>query len=186
MEEKAKKEYFTKILLFILFGLYWIFNILSWITSDGNVKFISIIIKIFMFMPFTIVIAFQKYRYSILFVLIYSIYIILMSFMSFIQGFPEDEKGVLIEQIGSGFSLTLGIFMLITSIRLMRNKENKFKYLLLILMCIVVTVTIIQLVVAKELLIKDIFNSISSMILLLMISIFYAFFPKIEIKIFNY
>ena len=42
-------------------------------------------------------------------------------------------------------------------------------YLLLILMCIVVTVTIIQLVVAKELLIKDIFNSISSMILLLMI-----------------
>ena len=102
MEEKAKKENFTKILLFILFGLYWIFNILSWITSDGNVKFISIIIKIFMFMPFTIVIAFQKYRYSILFVLIYSIYIILMSFMSFIQGFPEDEKGVLIKSTYCG------------------------------------------------------------------------------------
>lgn len=185
MEEKTKKEKLIKISLVILFGLYWIFNILSWFTGTDKAKVITITIKLLMFMPFTLVIAMQKYKYSILFILIYSIYIILMSFMSFVKGFPEDEKGVLIEQIGSGFSLILGIFMLITSIKLMRNKENKFKYLLLILMGIIVVVTIIQLVITKGLLLKDIFSSISSMILLLMISVFYSFFPKIEIKIFN-
>ena len=185
MEEKTKKEKIIKTIILILFGLYWLFNILSWVTSNGGVKAISIIIKIFMFLPFTIVIAMQNYKYSVLFILIYSLYIILMSFMSFVQGFPEDDKGILIEQLGSGFSLILGIFLFISTIKLMRNKENKFSYLLLILMSFVIVITIIQMGSTEDLSLKDIFNSISSMILLLMITIFYAFFPKIEVKIFN-
>lgn len=173
----------SKIIAIVLFFLYWIVIILSWITKI-DVKVISIIIKIFMYLPFTLSLGLHKHRYGVLFVLIYSLYLTFINFISFVFELTNISEGFSISIIGSLCSFLFGFITLITTINLLRNKENKYKYILIILEFVTIIISIIQIIITNDS-VNIVFSSLGSIVLLALIGNFYFFFPKIELKIFK-
>lgn len=182
---KNKKKTIEKIVniaLFILCILYWICYIIK--CATGDIKLASIIIWTLMNLPFTILIGIHNYRFGVLFVLVYSIFIFLTNTTALLQQFQEGGTRDILAITGIIASILYGIFMIITSVRLMRNKENKYKYIIAILMTVAIVIKII-ISMTRYIDFSTLMGDIASIMLLLMQGIFYIFFPDICLKIFK-
>lgn len=183
MNEKmfTKKELIIKLSLFVLFICYWIFTIIDFVKSDA--RFMSVLLKVFILLPLTFVIGLSIYRYGPLFLLVYSVYICLISGIAFFDEFRRERANVL-EIISTLLSCLFGLNMIITSIRLLRNKDNIYRYLIMLFGITIFILNIITFFVFRENG-DSIISLIASNILLLMQIIFYVNFPKLELSIFE-
>ncbi len=186
-KEKALEKGIVKLVLIALFFAYWLFTILYWLNSEDEIRFISILLKIFIYLPITVVIGFSIYRFGPIFILVYSIYITLISILGFISNILNSEGVMVISYLSSFFSCIFGLIFLVNSIKIMTNRQERFEIQITLIIPILIIINIIEICLfyANDVEAVNIFSFIASQILVLSQGIFYVFFPNEEVKLFR-
>lgn len=187
LKEKALEKGIIKIILVALFIIYWLLTILYWINSGNEIKTISILLKLFIYLPLTIVIGFSSYRFGPVFILAYSIYITLISFLGFISNILNGDGIMIISYFSSFLSVLFGLVFLVNSIKILTNKKEKYEVQIGIIIILLIIVNIIEVYLYKINNIEsvNVFSFISSQILIILQGVFYIFFPNTEVKLFK-
>lgn len=186
-KEKALEKGIIKLVLVALFFAYWLFTILYWISSKDEMHFVSILLKVFIYLPLTVIIGFSIYRFGPVFILAYSIYITLISILGFISNILNSEGVMVISYFSSFFSCIFGLLFLVNSIKIMTSKKEKFELQITLIIPILIIINIIEICLYKANNIEsvNIFSFIASQVLMLSQGIFYVFFPNEEVKLFK-
>lgn len=172
----------------ISFVVYWLVMILTIIFESIEKKGVAtalLFTQIIVYLPLTICVCFKKSIPGTLILLVYSIFNILFGGISLMSSIMVDEF-VLINLLSSISLLVNSIFMFNLSISALRKRAKPANILLYILAPIYIVLNIISFFLFEEKdLLLDILSLLTTIILAVIVSIFYKMVEDEEIVIFK-
>lgn len=188
MKEK-NIELTKKIIMFVLFGAYWLFVLLQFVTGEmvNKEKTLFILLQIIIFLPMTICVTFRFDVFAIFMLIVYEIVIAFTGLYASISYFKVNDY--IFESIISLIQVALAIVSEICLIRYIANKEvkNVMKLIVFGLGLVRAVLTILGFLKSTNIATSanDVYTFINTTLIVILLYMYVAMFPKKEIKIFK-
>lgn len=187
MKKLLENIVFKKIVLGVIFLLYWVFTIVDLFTggySDSE-KVAYLVFQIVVFLPFTFCLVKSFGPISIFLLIIYQVLMIVTGFISIFMAVINFDSTYIFEMILGLAKMTLGIICITKLVSLLRNKEEKLSTAVVILSLIVVVLSVLSFIFSQEVESKKVFELIANCLLTIQIGVYISLFPKMEIHVFK-
>lgn len=182
-----KKDMIKKLVLGVLFILYWVFTILD--LCNGNYtdqeKKSNLIFQLMIYLPLTLCLVVSFGPMGILLLIIYQLLNTLVGFFSSFSVIMNLKKEYIVDLILGAFQIALGIICIIKLIALLRNQEKNLKLPIIILSIIVIILSILSFASSTEIEKLGIYQLLGNNILVMQVCLYVVFFPKKEIHVFK-
>lgn len=178
-----KKILIKKIILSILFLVFWVINIIHIFNREGKELSIAVL-YIIIFLPVTFSILLDYEVFSLFVIIIYEIAMLLMGVIGLAMGLAAKDLAAIdiaamISEIG------FALFIIAAAIQYLRNKEHTLKILCVIFSVIHIAFVIVSFIMYGEYSFDTCYEFLRNMIIILVFSIYIITFPYVQLKIFK-
>lgn len=178
-----KKILIKKIILSILFLVFWVINIIHIFNREGK-ELSRAVLYIIIFLPVTFSILLDYEVFSLFVIIIYEIAMLLMGVIGLAMGLAAKDLAAIdiaamISEIG------FALFIIAAAIQYLRNKEHTLKILCFIFSVIHIAFVIVSFIMYGEYSFDTYYEFLRNMIIILVFSIYIITFPYVQLKIFK-
>lgn len=173
-----------KIILFLLFGLFWICTI-TMLIIDFSIS--SLLLYCIITLPLTLFIVFKKNVPALFTLVLYGIFEGLMCVFGIYYSLVNKGQQYIFDIVIAIAGMLFFLNIILHSIRILRSKESSDKYIIIVFCFIYSVLIIISFFVdpSNAKMLYDVFNLISTILLYVLFTIYLSFAQNIKIEVFK-
>ena len=185
MKLSEKKKYLLKkIILMMLFMVFWVFVAIHIFKTEGNKELALTIFYLLIFLPVTITILLDYEVFSLFIIILYEIAMLLMGIIMLSIGLSRKELASL-ETVCLGVQALYALFMIACSIQFLRNKNHALKIACLVTGLANASLIVTSFIINGEFTFDTYYDFIRNLVILLIFLIYIITFPYVQLKIFK-